>query len=90
MPSQTPRDMPLARLRTPADAQPQPNFLHIDTQRFQDRADACERTARRLRDPIARRIYARTALRWRTTAEQTDDRLHYLVTLLAPPPLAGE
>jgi hypothetical protein len=43
-----------------------------------------------MRDPMARRIYARAARRWRSTADEATDRLPYLISLLAPPPYAGE
>jgi hypothetical protein len=57
--------------------------MAIDLQRCHDMAAACERTARQLRDPAARRIYARAASRWRSTADQSVDRLPDLIKLLA-------
>jgi hypothetical protein len=46
--------------------------------------------ALQLRDPIARLIYARAARRWRSTAEQSEDRLPYLISFLAPLPFTGD
>jgi hypothetical protein len=63
--------------------------MQIDTERCEDKAAACERIARHLHDPIARDIYTRAARRWRSTADESDERLAHLVGLLAPPPIAG-
>jgi hypothetical protein len=85
MSSHTIRDP--ARPRGPAAAQ---GFVRIDIARCHDKAAACERTARRLRDPAARRIYARAARCWRAAAEQSVDELPDLIRLLARMPRAGE
>jgi len=64
--------------------------VRIDPQRCEERAAACERLARVLRDPIARDIYGRAALRWRSTAEESEERLSYVVRLFAPPSIVKE
>jgi hypothetical protein len=66
-----------------------PAIVQIDAQKFRDKAAACEQTARHMRDPAAQHICARAAQRWRSTADQSEDRLPYLISLLAPPPVTG-
>jgi hypothetical protein len=53
-------------------------------------AAECDEFARRVRDPAARRIFERAAVRWRRTAAESDDRLPELIRLLAPRETIGQ
>jgi hypothetical protein len=54
------------------------------------KAAECDDFARRMRDPAARHIFERAAVRWRRTAAESDDRLPELIRLLAPRATIGE
>jgi len=86
--SQDDPSVPGPQPREPARLRP--STTQIESDHCEDRAAACERTAQRLRDPVARDIFARAARRWRSTANESDARLAHLVSWLAPPPVAGE
>ena len=54
------------------------------------KAAECDEFARRMRDPAARQIFQRAAVRWRRTAAESDDRLPQLIRLLAARTTHGE
>ena len=65
--------------------------MQPNPERCRRKAAECDRIASRLHDDAARRIFRRTAVRWRTMADDSDERLAqtrlaHLVRMLAPRP----